>query len=62
MEWITYDLKWKTLWPKEKLLILSNFFFCHYVFKNLSAAVASERVKVKYISAQCLKNPVSQSL
>ena len=27
---------------KEKLLVLSNFFFCHYVFKKPSAAEASE--------------------
>ena len=26
---------------KEKLLVLSNFFFCHYVFKKPSAAEAS---------------------
>ena len=52
IEWITYDLKWKTLWQKEKLLILSNFFFIHYVFKKPSAAEASEsiymRVRVNY--------------
>ena len=36
--------KWKTLWQKEKLLVLSNFFFCHHVFKKLSAAEASESV------------------
>ena len=24
----------KTLWEKEKLLHLSNFFFCHNVFKS----------------------------
>ena len=24
----------KTLWPDEKLLIISNFFFCHNVFKS----------------------------
>ena len=41
--------KWITL------LVLSNFFFCHYVFKKLSAAEASEsvymrkRVKTKLI-------------
>ena len=23
--------KWKTLWQKEKLHVLCNFFFCHYV-------------------------------
>ena len=34
----------KTLWQNEKLLVLSNFFFCHYVFKKLSAAEASESV------------------
>ena len=28
----------------EKLLVLSNFFFCHYVFKKLSAAEAAESV------------------
>ena len=37
---MTYDLKWKTLWQKEKLLVLSIFFFCHYVFKRPSAAEA----------------------
>ena len=34
IEWITYDNKWKTLWQKEKLHVLCNFFFCHYVFKK----------------------------
>ena len=24
----------KTLWQKEKVLVLSNFFFCHNVFKS----------------------------
>ena len=24
----------KTLWQKENLLVLSNFFFCHNVFKS----------------------------
>ena len=32
---------------KEKLLVLSNFFFCHYVFKKLSAAEASESVYMR---------------
>ena len=47
-----YDKKWKTLWQKEKLHVLCNFFFFHYVFKKLSAAEASggiymrERVKL----------------
>ena len=27
--------RWKTLWEKEKLLIMSNFFFSHSVFKRL---------------------------
>ena len=36
----TYDKKWKTLWQKKKLHVLSNFFFCHYVFKKPSAAEA----------------------
>ena len=44
----------KTLCEKEKLLVLNNFFFCHYVFKKLSAAQASEsiymRERVKSIS------------
>ena len=37
----------KTLRQKEKLLVLSNFFFCHYVFKNPSAAEASESVYMR---------------
>ena len=32
---------------KEKLHVLCNFFFCHYVFKKLSAAVASESVYMR---------------
>ena len=32
---------------KEKLLVLSNFFFCHNVFKKPSAAEASERVYMR---------------
>ena len=32
------------MWQKEKLLVLSNFFFFHYVFKKSSAAEASESV------------------
>ena len=35
---------WKTLWQKEKLHVLCNFFFCYYVFKKLSAANALECV------------------
>ena len=34
IEWITYDKKWKTLWQKEKLHVLCNFFFCRYVFRK----------------------------
>ena len=34
----------KTLWQKKKLLILINFFFCHIVFKKLSAADTSQRI------------------
>ena len=30
-----------------KLLVLSNFFFCHNVFKKLSAAEASESVYMR---------------
>ena len=37
----------KTLSQKEKLLVLSNFFFCHNVFKKLSAAEASEIVYMR---------------
>ena len=32
---------------KEKLLVLSNFFFCHYVFKKPSAAEALESVYMR---------------
>ena len=39
--------KWKTLWQKEKLHVLCNFFFCHYVFKTPSAAEASESVYMR---------------
>ena len=63
IEWLTYDKKWKTLWQKEKLNVLWNFFFCHYIFKKLSAAAASEsvymreRVKiVNLIYRELLKN------
>ena len=34
-------------WQKEKLHVLSNFFFCHYVFKKSSAADASECVYMR---------------
>ena len=37
----------KTLWQKEKLLVLSNFFFCHYVFKKPSAVGGSESVYMR---------------
>ena len=37
----------KTLCQKEKLLVLTNFFFCHYVFKRPSAAEASESVYMR---------------
>ena len=30
-----YEIGLKTLWQKEKSLVLSNFFFCHNVFKIL---------------------------
>ena len=42
-----YDKKWETLWQKEKFVVLSNFLFCHYVFKKLSAAEASESVYMR---------------
>ena len=32
---------------KRRMLALSNFFFCHYVFKKLSAAEASESVYMR---------------
>ena len=35
------------MWQKEKLLVLSNFFFCHYVFQKPSAAEASESVYMR---------------
>ena len=37
----------KTLWPKEKLLVLSNLSSCHYVFKKPSAAETSESVYMR---------------
>ena len=39
--------KWKTLCQKEKLLVLSNFCFCDYVFKKPSAAEASESIYMR---------------
>ena len=44
---MTIIKKWKTLWQKEILLVLRNFFFCHYVFKKPSAAEASESVYMR---------------
>ena len=35
------------MWQKEKLLILSNFFLGHFVFKKLSAAEPSESVYMR---------------
>ena len=35
-------LKVENIVSKGELLVLSNFFFCHYVFKKPSAAEASE--------------------
>ena len=40
-------LKVENMWQKEKLLVLSNFFFFHYVFKKLSAAEAPESVYMR---------------
>ena len=37
----------KTWWQKEKLLVLSNFFFCQHDFKKLSAPEASESVYMR---------------
>ena len=37
----------KTWGHKEKLLVLSNFFFCRHVFKNPSAAESSESVYLR---------------
>ena len=37
----------KHMWKRGKLLVLGNFFFCHYVFKNPSAAEASESVYMR---------------
>ena len=43
---------------KEKLLVLNNFFFCHYVFKEPSAAEVSESGYLREMvkgSFQCLR-------
>ena len=39
----SYPNGWKTLWEKEKLLVMSNFSFSHSVFKRL---VSQGRQKV----------------
>ena len=31
----SYPSGWKTLWEKEKLLVMSNFSFSHSIFKRL---------------------------
>ena len=46
----------KTLWQKEKLLVVSNFFFCHYVFKKPSAAEASESINMRERVNTCWPN------
>ena len=38
--------KWKTLWQKEKLHVLCNFFFCHYVFKSSAVDVYVGKTKL----------------
>ena len=40
-------LKVENILPKEKLRVLSNFSFCHFVLKKLSAAEASESVYMR---------------
>ena len=41
------NLKVENIVEKGELLVLSNFFFCHYVFKKLFAAEASESVYMR---------------
>ena len=59
--------KWiKHCGKKEKLHVLCNFFFCHYVFKNPSAADASESVymreRVKVVNKDIAwKGPVNST-
>ena len=38
------SLKVENIVSKGEILVLSNFFFCYYVFKKTSAADASESV------------------
>ena len=43
------------MWQKKKLLVLSNFFFCYYVFKKPSAAEASEIIYMRErVKKNCL--------
>ena len=49
-----------TFWQKEKLHVLCNFFFCHYVFKKLSAAESSESVYMwERVKRECLPFKIS---
>ena len=50
---ITYDKEWQ----KEKLHVLCNFFFCHYVFKKPSAAEALESV---YMRERVKSGPIAK--
>ena len=38
-----FSKRLETLWEKEKLLVTSNFFFCHNVFKRLTLQTRKEQ-------------------
>ena len=50
------DIKLENIVDKGQLLVLSNFFFCHYVFKQPSAAAESESIYMRERVKKMLKN------
>ena len=48
----------KTLWQKEKLLVLSNFFFCHDVFESSGAGCVKIRLLWERVTWVIRESPV----
>ena len=50
-----YLIEKKTLWEKKKLLVMSNFFFSHYVFKScLLWMRQNEYLWSKWLKCNCV--------
>ena len=48
-----YLTEYKNLWEKEKLLVMSNFFISHYVFKSCLLLMCQN----EYLWSKGLTNP-----